>query len=171
MSKFDRSLGGLDAKKAVFRIYRDTRFSKDKTPYKTHLAARLHKPKDMRVAGYYLHVGPNDTWIAGGVWQPEPTKLLKIRKRISRNGTEWKKLVEGKAFKKTFGEMFGGDDQLKTAPKGFEKDDPMVDYLRNKHFIITHKVADSVVTSPRFVDYVAKIYKQMGLFHEFLDRA
>jgi uncharacterized protein (TIGR02453 family) len=170
IGKFDKHVKGLDPKKTIFRIYRDTRFSKDKTPYKTHFAARLHKPNAMHIAGYYFSASPDEVYIAGGIYGAEPPHLNNIRKHISRDGKEFLKIMNNKAFKDAFGKLWE-EDKLKTPPKGFDKEDPMIDYLKNKNFIVSHEVPKAISSGPKLLEHTLKVCKLAVPFHDFLNDA
>jgi uncharacterized protein (TIGR02453 family) len=165
---FDKNVKGLDPRKSIFRIYRDTRFSKDKTPYKTHFASRLHRANAMHVAGFYFSVAPDEVYIAGGIYGPEPPQLNRIRKHISKNGKEFLKIVGTKKFKDMFGSMWD-EGKLKTPPKGFDKEDPMIEYLKHKSFVVSHKVPKAVATSPKLLSYALDTCRLMVPFHDFLN--
>lgn len=167
MAKFDESVLDLDPKKCLFRIYRDTRFSKDKSPYKTNFGAHINMGgKSSEKAGYYLHVEPGECFLGGGLYHPCPDRLNEVRKKISREGTRFKRIIDVKSFKDNF-ELWG--DQLKTSPKGFNKDDPMVEYLRYKDFVLLHGVPDRGVTARGFDVYSVGIFKKMVPFNSFLN--
>ena len=168
-SKFDKSVSQLTPKDCVFRIYRDTRFAKDKSPYKIHFGAHIiGGDEKCGYAGYYIHLQPGSTFLAGGVHMPEPDRLKGIRDEISRNGSSLKKILSTADFKKTFKEITG--EKLKTVPKGFEKDDPMLPYLQFKDLIIHHDVSDATVLSSGFEGYCLKTFKSMVPFNNFLNK-
>ncbi len=169
ISKFDRSVAGLDAKQCIFRIYRDTRFSKDKTPYKTHFSATLlGKGKGCRIAGYYVHLEPSKSFLAGGVHMTEPENLRSIRQEISENGKEFLKIINDKTFKSNF--TIEGEKLIKV-PQGFDKEDPMADYLKYKELMIHHSIADKDLLSPDFVSQCSKIFKAMVPLNSFVNRS
>jgi uncharacterized protein (TIGR02453 family) len=159
VAKFDKSVTGLDAKDSVFRIYRDVRFSKDKSPYKTHFAATLMgKEKSCGIAGYYFHLEPSNSFLAGGVHMTEPQNLKAIREEISDNGKTFLKVINDKYFKDNF-KIEG--EKLAKVPQGFAKDDPMSDYLKYKELMIHHSVNDKQILSGDFASYCSKIFKAM----------
>jgi uncharacterized protein (TIGR02453 family) len=166
MSLFDKSVVGLEAKKCVFRIYRDVRFSNDKTPYKPHFSAILGKDKGLSLAGYYIHLEPEHTILAGGVYKTEPVHLKAIRKEISYNGPAFLKIINDKNFKKTF-KLEG--ERLVKVPQGFEKDDPMGEYLKYKQLTVIHSVSAKEINTPGFTKYCAAIFKGMVPFNKFLN--
>lgn len=164
---FDKTVVGLEPKKCVFRIYRDTRFSKDKTPYKVNLGANITGIDKRGKSGYYLHIQPGDCFLAGGVYMPEPERLKLIREDISMEGEKFLKIISDKTFKKNFKELSG--DKLKTVPKGFDKEDPMLKYLQLKNLVMYHEVKDEVALSAKFAAYCANIFKSMMPMNEFLN--
>ena len=168
MSSFDEEIAKLDAKKSLFRIYRDTRFSKDKSPYKTNFGASLGMGKGSQKAGYYLHIEPGKSFLAGGVYQPESAVLKEIRKEISAFGDEFLEVLNHKDFKKYFGELDQAD-QLQKVPQGFEKDDKMAEFLKLKNFIVVYHIKDEELLSPTAAKDFAKIYKAMKPLNDFLD--
>ncbi len=167
MADFDEEMGKLEAKKSVFRIYRDTRFSKDKTPYKTNFGAGLGMGKGNKVSGYYLHIEPGKSFLAGGVYKPEPSVLKTIRQEISAFGDEFKAILEQDEFRNYFRGL-SVEDKLKKLPQGFEKDDKMAEYLKLKHFIVTHPISDEQLLSENAVKEFTKIFKAMKPLNDFL---
>ena len=167
MADFDEEMGKLEAKKSVFRIYRDTRFSKDKTPYKTNFGAGLGMGKGNKVSGYYLHIEPGKSFLAGGVYKSEPSVLKTIRQEISAFGDEFKAILEQDEFRNYFRGL-SVEDKLKKVPQGFEKDDKMAEYLKLKHFIVTHPVSDEQLLSENAVKEFTKIFKAMKPLNDFL---
>jgi len=167
-AKFDKSATGIDAKDAVFRIYRDVRFSKDKSPYKTHFGAVLTGRGKGFLAGYYLHLEPGNSFLAGGVHMTEPENMKAIRARISAEGKKFLKIINDKNFKKTF--TLEGD-RLVRVPQGFDKEDPMAEYLKYKDLTLIHSLDDKKMLSDDLVPYCAKIFKAMVPFNRFLNEA
>lgn len=168
MSEFDPELAKTDAKKSLFRIYRDTRFSKDKTPYKTNLGASLGMGKGSRKGGYYLHLEPGKSFIAGGIYMPESSDLKILRKEISLYGQEFLKVLNHKDFQKYFPEL-DQDDKLKKIPQGFEKEDPMAEYLKLKSFIAVYNLKDEKLTDKDAVKSLTKIFAVMKPLNDFLN--
>ena len=173
ISKFDPSISHHTGKSAMFRIYRDVRFSKDKSPYKTHFGAHvtgaLKKSEIHSRAGYYIHISPGDTMLAGGAYMPQGPWLKRIRAQIAADPKAFKKVFNAKAFKNYFGTFEG--DQLKTAPKGYPKDHPEIELLRYKSFLATHECADKEVLSEDFLGHAAKVFKALYPFDEYLNKA
>jgi uncharacterized protein (TIGR02453 family) len=167
-AKFDKSAAGLVPKDAVFRIYRDIRFSKDKSPYKTHFGAVLTGRGKGFLAGYYLHVEPGNAFLAGGVHKTEPEYMKAIRVRISAEGKKFLKIINDKNFKKTF--TLEGE-RLVRVQQGFDREDPMAEYLKYKDLTLVHSLDDKKVLSDDFASYCAKIFKIMIPFNLFLNES
>lgn len=167
MADFDEEMGKLEAKKSVFRIYRDTRFSKDKTPYKTNFGAGLGMGKGNKISGYYLHIEPGKSFLAGGVYKPGPSVLKTLRQEISAFGDDFKAILEQDEFRNYFRGL-SVEDKLKKVPQGFEKDDKMAEYLKLKHFIVTHPVSDEQLLSENAVKEFTEIFKAMKPLNDFL---
>lgn len=168
MTIFDEEIGKLDAKKSLFRIYRDTRFSKDKSPYKTNFGASLGMGKGSQKAGYYLHIEPGKSFLGGGIYMPEPAVLKAVRNEISAFGDEFKTILEKNEFRNYFRGL-SVEDKLKNVPQGFEKDDKMAEYLKLKHFIVTHPVSDEQLLSENAAQELSKIFKAMKPLVDFLN--
>ncbi|WP_046746208.1 DUF2461 domain-containing protein [Kordia zhangzhouensis] len=151
----------------MFRIYRDVRFSKNKTPYKTHLAGSFHRIKPRLRGGYYLHIAPNnETFIATGFWDPNKEDLHRIRKEFEMDASELRKIIHEKSFKNIWGELEG--DEVKTAPKGFTKEHESIDLIKKKQFIFTKKFTDKEVTSRDFMDKVNESFKAIRPFFDYM---
>jgi uncharacterized protein (TIGR02453 family) len=170
---FDKRIGSdLTAKKCMFRIYRDVRFSKDKRPYKTNMGASIN-PGGNKMApapGYYIHIEPGNAFVAGGMWMPPAPELAKIRQEIDYNFPEFKKIVSDKNFKKYFGGL-NQDDKLSTTPKGYAKDHPAIEFLRLKSFIVVSEIPEKDVMSKNFVKSATAAMKAMLPLMNFLQRA
>ncbi len=168
MSSFDAELAKIDSKKALFRIYRDTRFSKDKSPYKTNFGASLGMGKGSQKGGYYFHMEPGKSFLAGGIYMPESSVLKEVRKEISLYGNDFLNILNQKDFKKHFPEL-DQQDKLKKIPQGFEKEDPMGEYLKLKNFIVLYHLKDEEVLDKNAADKMSKIFKLMKPFNDFLN--
>jgi len=170
LAKFDRSIAQVDPKKTTFRIYRDVRFSKNKEPYKTNLGAHIHagSKTDMR-AGYYLHLEPGKSMLAGGAHMPSADWLKAIRSEIDYNAEDLEKVLRSASFKKYFGKING--EQLKTSPRDYDKDHPKIDLLRYKSFTAVHEVKDSAMIDSAFDTYAARVFKALHPFDNFLNTA
>lgn len=171
ISKFDSAVKHLEAKKCMFRINRDIRFSKDKTPYKINIGASISPGgKGSFTAGYYIHLQPGASFLAGGMWQPEAPLLHAIRQEIDYNAKEFKKIISHKDFKKCFGAL-SDEDKLKTVPKGYDKTHPEIELLKNKSFIVVHDLKDKEVLSKDFLKHCSTVFKAMYPFNSFLRKA
>jgi uncharacterized protein (TIGR02453 family) len=168
MSKFDEEILKIDAKKSLFRIYRDVRFSKDKSPYKTNFGAGLGMGKGTKITRYYLHIEPGKSFLAGGVYQPEPSVLKEIRKEISMSGNEFLKILEQKDFRNHFRGL-SVENKLQRVPAGFEKDDPMAEYLKLKNFIVVHPISDESLLKENAAKHFAKIFESIKPLNDFLN--
>jgi len=170
---FDKSLAGLKAKDCVFRIYRDVRFSKDKSPYKTNMGAGINRGgKKMEIAGYYLHIEPGKTMIAGGRWMPSGDHLKKIRQEIDYNGKQLHKILSDKNFKKLFGGLDNSDEyKLVRPPKGYDKDHKDVELLKLNSYLVWHEFNDKDVLSKNFLKNLTAIAKAMKPLLDFLNTA
>ncbi len=171
MVLFDEGLVGLNAADCMFRIYKDSRFSKDKTPYKTNMGAIIAPGgKKSGLAGYYLHIQPDgESFVAGGIWMPEKEPLYKIRQVIADNAAEFKKILNQRQFKIAFGLL--EDHQGKTIPKEFSKGHPEADLLKYKSFIVSHAFDDKEIMSPDFADRVSEICKTLFPLNKFINDA
>ena len=153
-------------KKSLFRIYRDTRFSKDKTPYKTHWSGSFKRATKKRRGGYYFHIEPGNSFVAGGFWGPEPKDLKRIREEIAYDDAPLRKILKSKSFKDTFGSIEG--EQVQNAPKGFNADHPAIDLIKFKQFVITRKFTDKEVLSGDFLKQVNDTFKRMRPFLDYM---
>lgn len=170
ISSFDISVEKLEAKSCVFRIYKDTRFSKDKTPYKTNLGASLAEKgtKTLSHAGYYIHLQPGQSFLVGGVYMTETANLKLIRQKISSESEEFLNILNNKSFKNNL-ELRG--DRLVKIPQGFDKEDPMADYLKYKQFTVFHQLTDEDVLDKKFAEKAVNIFKEIYPFNQFLNEA
>ena len=169
--KFNPNLIGLNPKKLPFRIYRDVRFSKDKRPYKVNMGAGISPGgKLMQEPGYYIHIEPGKSFIAGGMYMPDPGNLSKIRQEIDYDGLRLEKIMSDKKFKKWF-KGFADFDKLKTVPKGYPKDHPHLDWLQHRTLIVSHPFTDKEVKDKNFLKKVVEASKTMKPLNEFLREA
>lgn len=174
MALFDEDLKELEYKNCLFRINRDVRFSKDKTPYKINFSASFNKGgKKSIYAGYYLHLQPGgNSFIGGGLWRPEPEQLKKVRQEIDYCFPEFKKIIEVPAFKKNYGGLEKDQNQmLINIPKGYEKENPAADFLRMKSFVATKNIADVDLTNPKFMNQIVDSYKTLKPLLNFINRS
>ena len=150
-----------------FRIYRDVRFSSDKTPYNKHRSVSFGRATESRRGGYYLRIQPGgQTFLAGGFWQPEPKDLLHIRRQISQDPDPLRQILSDKEISSYFGEMQG--EQVKTAPKGFSIEDPAIELIRYKGFILTHQFQDKEVLEDDFHLKVNDGFKKLRPFFDYM---
>lgn len=171
MGELDPVFKEINAKDCVMRIFRDVRFSKDKTPYKTNLGAGFSAGgKSFPGAGYYLHIQPGGySFAGGGMWQPEGPKLKAIRQEIDYNFDEFSKIINDKHFKKMFGQIEG--DKLIKVPKGYAEDNPAIEYLKLKSFTVGCKIADKDLTQKGLDKKVIEAFGLMKPFVDFLNRS
>lgn len=153
-------------KKALFRIYRDVRFSKDKSPYKTHWAGSFKRATKYLRGGYYFHIEPESVFVGGGFWAPNKDDLLRIREDIVTDASELRSIINGKRFINTFGSLEG--EQLKSCPKGFDKDHPDIDLLRYKQFVVSKKFSNEEALSKDFSKMVDDTFKEMRPFFDYM---
>ncbi len=168
ISKFDASIKHLDASKSLFRINRDVRFSRNKNPYKTNFGAFLSpQGKKAEGAGYYFHLEPGKSFVAGGMYMPSPEALAKVRQEIDYNLDTFNNILSNRTFKNNFGGL-RKIDMLVNAPKGYPKDHPGVEHLRHKSFIVSRKVEDRDLAKGNFSSNAASLFKCMHPFLVFL---
>lgn len=171
VAKTDKGLKGLDAKKCVFRINRDIRFSTDKSPYKSNMGASFSAGgKNSNVAGYYLHIEGDKSFLAGGKWMPEAAELAAIRQEIDYNTKEFKKIIGAKDFVKFYGEL-SKEDSLKTAPKGYPKDHPELELLKLKSFIAVNDFKTKNIFESTFLNDCVNGCKLLMPLNSFLNKA
>jgi uncharacterized protein (TIGR02453 family) len=170
--KFDKKISPeLKGKDCTFRIYKDVRFSKDKTPYKTNFGASINPGgKKSLVAGYYMHVEPGNSFLAGGVYMPEPDMLNAIRQEIDYNPDAFLKILKSASFKKYF-KGLDEEDKLKSAPKGFDKDHPHIEILKNKHFLVSYPVSDKQLNDKKVGKIIVDGFKAMFPLMQYLREA
>jgi uncharacterized protein (TIGR02453 family) len=170
ISKFDEEIKHVAAKDCVFRIYRDTRFSHDKTPYKTHYGVFIAAGggrKSVR-GGYYLHFEPGNCFVAVGAWCPPPEILKALRQSVYDNIDEFKEIRSHAEFSKYFSDFYQ-EDKLKTAPKGFPKDFPEIELLKLKHYMVEYKLNNQLLSKDDFVEEVAEILQAAHPLNVFLN--
>lgn len=172
ISAFDPSIAHQTAKNSVFRIYRDVRFSEDKSPYKTNFGAHFtaaHKRSEMHSrAGYYIHLEPGQSMLAGGAYMPQGEWLKAIRQEIDYNAEDLKKIISSKTFKEYFGEMEG--ERLKKAPRDYPQDHPEIELLKHKSFLAVNRCPDELILSDNFSDHCVRVFKALYPFDQFLNR-
>lgn len=151
----------------VFRIYRDVRFSKNKTPYKTHFSGSFHRTKPELRGGYYLHLAPNnESFIATGFWNPNKEDLFRLRKEFETDAEVLRAIIAEPRFKAVWGPLEG--DELRSAPRGFDKLDQNIDLIRKKQFIFSKKYTDKEVLSERFTLEVIDSFKAIRPYFDYM---
>lgn len=156
----------LSGKKSLHRIYRDTRFSKEKILYKNNWSGSFKRATKQRRGGYYFHIEPGNTYIAGGFQQPDPQDLKRIRDDISQDPGPLRNILKSKSFIQTFGALRG--EQLKTTPKGFDATHEAIDLLRYKQFLLRKNFTDEEVLSSSFIQQAGEVFKQMRPFFDYM---
>lgn len=170
VSNFDSTVGQLEPKQCLFRIYRDVRFSKNKEPYKTNMGGFLVMGgRKSGNAGYYLHLEPGNSFVGGGIHRPEPAQLKAIRDEISYAGSDLVSITESKDFKRFFSKIEG--DTLVRPPKGFDPESEYIDLLKMKSFTVFQPLDDSILLADDFVDQIIPVFKAMVPFIGFLNGA
>jgi uncharacterized protein (TIGR02453 family) len=169
-AKFEPALEGQLAKETMFRIYRDVRFSNNKSPYKDHLCAYLAEGGRKTInPGYYLHINPNNqSFMACGLWMPPPAELKAVRQEIDYNFDELKSIVEKPEFRKNYPEVQG--EKLKTNPKGYDAENPAIELLRHKSWSVSQKLPDELLLSDKLYDTVIDLMKTAKPFIDFMIR-
>lgn len=153
-------------KKSLHRIYRDVRFSKEKTPYKTNWSGSFRRATKQRRGGYYFHIESGNSFIAGGFWGPNPEDLKRIREDIAYDPSPLRKILKSKSFINTFGTLNG--EQIKTTPKGFDANDPAIDLLRYKQFLVIKHFSDKEVLDKDFHKEAVKTFLNMRPFFDYM---
>ena len=166
ISLFDESVAHVRPRDCTYRIYRDIRFSADKSPYKTHIGGYINaRGKKSNHCGYYIHLEPDNCMFAGGSWCMPPEMLKAVRQSVCDNIDEYRSIVEDEAFRKYFPVV--GEQFLKNIPKGFPKDFPYPQYICCKDYTVAYRVSDSFFENPNFVDDIADIFMQLKRFADF----
>lgn len=170
IAKFDDEIKHVDAKDCIFRIYRDIRFSHDKTPYKTHFGVFVAADggRKSQRGGYYLHLDPDGSFVAVGVWCPQPNLLKALRQSVYDNIDELNEILNKKSFANYFSTFFD-EDKLKTVPKGFPKDFPNAELLKLKHYIAEYKLSKEITEKEDFAQQVAQIAQIAYPLNKFLN--
>lgn len=172
LSNIDRDLGTLTAKECIFRINRDVRFSKDKRPYKNNMSAYFNKAgKKGNGAGYYVHVEPGQSFIAAGIWMPVPEDLARLRQEIDYNFDEWKKILESKGFRQHFVTGIDRSNSLVRPPKGYDEDNPAIDFLKLKSFVVTKPFSDASLMNKTFLAEISRAFKDVKPMIDFINRS
>ncbi|MDR3226359.1 MAG: DUF2461 domain-containing protein [Prevotellaceae bacterium] len=171
--KFDTGIIFDDPKKCMFRIYRDTRFAKDKEPYKTNIGVVFSPDgtKKCWLSSYYMHVEPKGCFVSCGVYMPDVNILKSIRSAIDEDFETFSKIVENKNFKKQFVTLCHDGDSLSRVPTGFDKDSPAAEYLKLKHFYVFQSFSDNEACSSNYIEKAAKALKLTKPLHDWLNKA
>ena len=150
----------------IFRIYRDLRFSKDKTPYKKNIGMAFHRTKPELRGGYYLEISADESFIAVGFWNPNKEDLLRIRKEIEIDGQEFKRIVNQKKIKEIWGDLKG--DEVKTSPKGFTSDHEYIDLIKKKQFIFIKKLKEKDILDEKFQNELVNYFESIRPFFDYM---
>jgi uncharacterized protein (TIGR02453 family) len=169
----DKTIHHLKAKECMFRINRDIRFSKDKSPYKTNFGASINRGgKKSMLAGYYFHCEPGQAFVGGGIWQPMPPELKKLRQEVDYNFAEFKKIIGSKKFKSVYGELYKGNDvSLTRLPKGYEENNPATDYLKLKSYLGMTDLSEKDLTSKNLLQKTIAAFEALQPLVEFINKA
>lgn len=172
LQKTDTTITGLTSRDCIFRINRDIRFSKDKTPYKSHFGASIKRGgRKSPFAGYYFHFEPGGSFVGGGLWQPEAPSLKGVRQEIDYNWEEFQNILNEKNFKTTFKDIYKGDDvSLSVMPKGYPKDHEAINYLKLKSFIAETKIADDELTKGSLHKKTVAAFEALQPLLDFINR-
>jgi len=172
-SAFDTDMKELLVKNCTFRINRDIRFSKDKTPYKTNMGASLNRGgKKSIFAGYYFHLEPGKSFAGGGLWMPTAPELKKLRQEIDYCFPEFNKIIASSAFKTQYeGLEMNEGHMLVNVPKGYDKENPAASFLKLKSFVATRDIPDALLTNPALINEVARAFKTLHPLVKFMNRS
>jgi uncharacterized protein (TIGR02453 family) len=173
IQKSDTTITGMTSKECMFRINRDIRFSKDKTPYKNNFGASIKRGgKKSPYAGYYFHCSPGTSFIGGGLWMPEAEHLKKLRQEIDYNWEEFQSIIKEKNFKKIYGDIYQGEDQkLTKVPKGYDNDNPAIEYLKLKSFIAETRIEDDELVKSSLHKKTVAAFEALQPLLEFINRS
>jgi uncharacterized protein (TIGR02453 family) len=168
--KFDSTISALNPSDCLFRIFRDVRFSHDKSPYKTNFGSFIAKGgKKAAFAGYYIHIEPESSFVGGGIYMPDNDTLKILRNYIAENGDEFFSIINETEFKTFYPELY--DDKLKTAPKGFDSEHEYIELLKYKSFAFTHKMSDDDVLNEKYIENIVLAFRQLYKANVFLNSA
>lgn len=171
LSSLEPGLANLQPKECIFRINRDVRFSANKSPYKENMGAYFAVGgKKSWGAGFYLHLQPNEqSFLAGGLYMPDAKRLAAVRQEIDYLTTQFADIVQAPSFVQYFGQL--GGSRLQSAPKGYAKDHPAIEWLKHKDFVVTHPMSDQQVNAANFVDYCTQVFAAIQPLNQFLSQA
>ena len=172
LQRKDTTITGLTSRECTFRINRDIRFSKDKTPYKTAFGASIKRlGRKSAYAGYYFHCEPGNSFVGGGLWQPDIIELKHVRQEIDYNWDEFQTIIQQADFKKIYGDLYQGDEvRLRTVPKGYEKDNPAIEYLKLKSFIAEAPLPDEELTRASLHHQTIAAFEALHPLLQFMNR-
>ena len=153
-------------KAKIFRIYRDVRFSKNKSPYKTHFGMAFHREKPPLRGGYYIHLEPNNSFLGVGFWGPSAADLFRIRKELEVDAAELREIMADPTFKSYWGTLQG--DEVKTAPKGFSKEHPNIDLIKKKQYTFHHRLSDQQVFDPNFSELIDDHFQNIRPYFDYM---
>lgn len=165
MKKHD-DIATISGKKSLFRIYRDVRFSKDKSPYKNHFSGSFKRDTKWLRGGYYFHIEPGNVFIGGGFFSPSKEDLQRIREEIAEDDEPMRQILNEKEFKKHYGELQG--EQLKTAPKGFDKEHPAIDLIRYKQFYFISQFSEGEANAKNFAEKVSERFALLRPYFNYM---
>jgi uncharacterized protein (TIGR02453 family) len=174
LGKKDKTIAGIKAKDCLFRINRDIRFSKDKSPYKTNFGASINKggKKAFSTAGYYFHLEPGQCFVGGGMYQPEPDVLKKVRQEIDYNFKAFNKIIGAKKFKALYGDLDkSAEFTLSRVPKGYESDNPAAKYLKLKSYIAFFQIKDDELFARNLVKNTAEAFSVLQPLLDFINES
>jgi uncharacterized protein (TIGR02453 family) len=173
LGRSDATIAGLQARDCLFRINRDIRFSNDKPPYKANFGASIKREgKKASCAGYYFHLEPGKSFVGGGLWMPEPAIVKNVRQEIDYNEVEFRAIINDKAFKAVYGDVYKGSDvSLSKAPKGYRPEHPAIEYIRLKSFIAEAPLADADLTKATLHRKTVAAYEALQPYLQFINRA
>ncbi len=170
LAEIDKDISGLEPKNCIFRIYRDVRFSHDKSPYKVNMGAAMTKGgRKSPYATYYVHVEPGNAFAGGGIWMPAGPVLKAMRQEIFYNTDEFKQVINAPSFKKYFTQLDG--EKLKRPPRDFPAEYPEIELLKYKSYIAGHSMNDTIVSSDQFMEKLLDIYRSLYPFNSFINHA
>ncbi len=172
IKKVDETLDLLSAKDCTFRINKDIRFSKDKTPYKTNLGIGLHPfGKKMQLAAYYIHIEEGQSFVGGGLWMPEALLLAKLRKEINYFYPDLQGILADPNFKKTYGELsIDPGQKLSRPPKGYDAENPAIEFLKLKSFTASRSIPDNMLTSEKLIPFLKESLTALKPMISFINR-
>ncbi|MEQ1554525.1 MAG: DUF2461 domain-containing protein, partial [Ferruginibacter sp.] len=172
IGQHDSEIGQLLAKDCTFRINRDVRFSKDKAPYKSNMSCIFSKGgKNSDKSGFYVHIEPDVAFVGAGYWSPEAKKLAAVRQEIDYNFNDWKKIISSKKFKTTFETGLSQENILQRPPKGYDENNPAIEFLKLKSFIVRKKILDTEMIDKDFVKTIVNIFITVKPMLDFLNEA